>query len=397
MKKIWILLLAMSRTVALACLGILIVIGLMFFDLKSLTPGISEAEVNTYHGSSSLSAIGDNIMNAPYKLAVFVATSIFDTTFGLRFTGAMVGTACVIIFFLLVRRMFSMNIAIATSFMFTTSTLLLAMARTATPQIMLLSLLFIVAAGFYLRFGKRTDIGWIVSAAVIGLSMYVPGMMFFILAAAIWQLKAVRRALDHIRTPYVIAAAVIFGLLCIPLFVSLIREPGLWRNLVGLPEQTATLQEMASFVGRNIVSLFAFSQAGVAYWLGRQPVLDIFASVMFVYGVYALIKQRRLERPWMIGGIFLLGLIWTGVTTNQYGLLLLLPFVYMVIGFGIQELAKRWFTVFPKNPIARYCGAGLIGVAVILSVNFQAHRYYVAWPNHDTTKQLYRYQLSDIR
>lgn len=397
MKKIWIVLLAMSRTVILACVGIGIVIGLMLFNLEGLTPGLSETEIATYQSASSLSVIGENIVNAPYKLAILFMTSVFDSAFGLRLTGALIGGGSIVIFFLLARRIFELNIAIATSLMFATSSLLLAMSRIATPHVMLLSLLSIIAAGFYLRFSKRTDIGWVLAAFVVGLSLYVPGMVIFVLAAAIWQFKSIRRVLEQIKTPYVIAAAVVFGMLCIPLFVSLVRDISLWRGYIGLPEETVAAIDMLRFIGRNIASLFVFSQAGVTYWLGRQPVLDIFAAVMFVYGIYALIKQHRLERPWMIGGIFLLGLAWTGITTNQYGLLLLLPFVYMVVGFGIQQLANKWFTVFPKNPIARYSGAALIAIAVILSVNFQAHRYFVAWPNHDATKQLYSRQFSDIR
>lgn len=387
----------MSRSVVLACLGIAIVAGLMLFKLQDLTPGLSETEITTYQSASSLSAINENMVNAPYKLAVFFATSIFDSAFGLRLTGALVGGLSIIIFFLLARRMFKLNIAIAASLMFATSSLLLAMSRTATPQIMLLSLLGVIAAGFYVRFGKRTDIGWSVAAFVVGLSLYVPGMILFIVAAAVWQFKSARRTLEQIKTPYVVAAAVILGVLCIPLFVSLVRDIGLWRGYFGLPQETAAAIDMLRFIGKNIMSLFVFSQSGVTYWLGRQPVLDIFAAVMLVYGIYALVKQRKLERSWLLGGIFLLGFVWTGITTNQYGLLLLLPFVYMIIGFGIQQLAEKWFTVFPKNPIARYAGASLIAIAVILSVNFQAHRYFVAWPNHDATKQLYNYQLPDIR
>lgn len=389
MKKLWNLLLAMSRTVLLAILGVVSVAALMLYKLATLLPGLSPAEVTTYQQAQSIGVITDNMVNAPYKLAVFLSTHVFDSIFGLRLAGAGVGIVAILVFYLITTRIFKGYIAVATTAMFATSTLLLVMTRTATENVMLLSLFAIIASGFYVRFGKRKDIGWILAAGVLGLSLYVPGMILFILPALLWQVRHAKKTLERLEAPIIIASAVLFGMLLIPLLVSLVREPSLWRGYIGLPAEIASITEMLRYSGAAISSLFAVSPIDSNYWLGRQPILDVFATTMFVVGGYQLIRQYKLDRLWVIGGIILLGIIWTGVTTNRYGVLMVLPFVYLVVGIGLQHLINTWFAVFPRNPIARYTGAVLLAVAICASINFQSHRFFVAWPNNDATKQTF--------
>lgn len=393
MKKLWIVFLAISRTALISALGVLIVVALMTWRLTTLTPGLSEVEVNTYNSASSVSAIVNNMVNAPYKSAVFVSTSILDNTFGLRIVGALVGSLAIIIFYLLARQIFGRYVALATTAMFAGSSMLLGMSRSANNYVMLLSLLAIIACGFYIRFGKRSDIGWVVTATVLGLSLYVPGMIIFILAAAFWQFGTAKKTFERLQTPFIIASSVVFGLLCVPIFISLFSDPSLWRQYLGLPTELAPVVEMLKYMGSVVTSLFIYSPQDVRFWLGRQPILDVFATAMFIFGTYNIIKNHKLDRLWTIAGIFILGIVWIGVTTNHYGILLLLPFVYLVIGTGLQSLIDQWFSVFPKNPIARYTGAALVLIAIVASVNFQLHRYFVAWPNNDATKEAFSLQL----
>lgn len=363
--------------------------GLMFWRLSRLAPGLSPAELDTYHSAESLGAIGDHMVNAPYKLWLLINTSLFDSVFGLRLAGATVGLGTIILFYLLVKQVLNARVAIITTAMFATSSLLLSVSRQATPNAMLLSLLAIIAAGFYLRFGKRTDWGWLTVVIITSLSLYVPGMLFFIVPAMAWQFRHVRKTFDRLDTRIIVAASIVMGVLCAPLLISLIRDSNLWRGYLGLPEQLAPLSDMAKYAGTAVVSLFARSPHEPTFWLGRQPVLDVFATVMFVYGLYALVKQYKLDRLWTLGGVFVLALLWIGITTNRLGIVLLLPFVYLIVGFGLQRFIDQWLSVFPRNPIARGTGWILLLVAVCIAVNFQAYRYFIAWSNSDTTKAVF--------
>lgn len=379
----------MSRATLLAIIAVFLVFGLMLFRLSSLTPGLSVPEIATYESAGSLQAINENLVHAPYKLAVFISTRVFDSAFGMRLVGAAVGGLSIVLFFLLARKLFYTSVAVTTTALYAGSSLLLHNARLATPNVMLLGLLGLLAAGYYLRFGKRKDLGWALCAVVVAVSLYTPGMIFFVTAAILWQFRHARKSFEELKTPTIAVVSVIFGLLLVPLIVSLVREPELWRAYAGLPAVFEPVSIMIKYAGTAIISLFVMSPYDPIHWLGRQPVLDIFGTAMFAYGAWKLVRQYKLDRLWTLGGILLLAVIWIGVTTNRQALLILLPFVYLVIGIGIQNFMNRWLKVFPRNPIARAVGSTLLLAAICLSVNFQVYRYFVAWPHADATKAVF--------
>lgn len=393
MKQLKSVIFNVSRATLLSILGLAIAAGLMLFQLASLTPGLSHTEMATAQSASSFSAIADNMVNAPYKTAVLISTKLFDSAFGLRLVGAVVGAASIVAFYLLVRQLFGKYISIIVTIMFGSSSLLLHNSRLATPNVMLLVLLALIAAGFYLRFGKRKDLGWMLIAATVGISLYTPGMIIFILGAALWQFRHVRKSFEQLSPVAIVITSVIFGILCVPLVVSLIRDIDLWRGYLGLPMVFEPFMTMVKYAGTAVASLFAISPHDPVYWLGRQPVLDVFATAMFVYGAYNLIRQYRLDRLWTILGIFLIAILWIGASTNRQGIIILLPFVYIVIGIGIQNFLNIWLKVFPRNPIARTTGSLLLLAAICLSVNFQAYRYFIAWPNSNQTKAVFQQEF----
>ncbi len=385
----------MSRATLLAIAGIVVIVVLMGYRLGSLTPGLSQPELDLYESANSVSSIVDNPVNAPYKSAVYLVTRPLDTAFGLRLTSAVVGALSVVLFFALARKLFSSQTAIATTALFATSSLLLHTARLADGRVMLLSLLAIVSIGYALRFSKRSELAWPVAAAIIGLSIYVPGMILFIIPMALWQFRHVRRSFEQLNTPVIALSSALLGVLVVPLIISLIREPSLWRDYLGLPADLQALPEIGRGALHAAASLVAISPSDPVRWLGRQPILDVFAATGLVLGVITLLRSFRLDRSWLMLGAFLLGIAWVAVSGQHSNIIIILPFLYLVVGFGIDQLLQQWMNVFPRNPIARTAGKALLLSAILLAINFQVVRYFVAWPNNDQTKAAFTLSLSD--
>lgn len=90
-RKFWNVILAMWRPVLLGAVGIAIIFGLMGWRLTTLTPSLSQPEIDTYNSSRSLSAILENGVNAPYHLMVYISTKINNTALGLRVVNAHIG------------------------------------------------------------------------------------------------------------------------------------------------------------------------------------------------------------------------------------------------------------------------------------------------------------------
>jgi uncharacterized membrane protein YoaK (UPF0700 family) len=74
---------------------------------------------------------------------------------------------------------------------------------------------------------------------------------------------------------------------------------------------------------------------------------------------------------------------------GSLSLALLLPIIYFVAANGIAAMLVSWFTVFPRNPVARSIGLILITAAVLITCVFHVKRYFVAWPNASETTQAF--------
>ena len=147
----------------------------------------------------------------------------------------------------------------------------------------------------------------------------------------------------------VVVVSLIFGILVTPLLFSIVQNPSIILGYIGINTPLEPILTMAKYAGVSIVSMFVRSPMDHAYWLGRQPILDIFATAMFICGAYSYIKKYRLHRLWLVLGVAVLSIIWIGITTNRYSIIILLPFVYIVIGGGLRMMTDRWFEIFPKN------------------------------------------------
>ncbi|MFZ1324201.1 MAG: hypothetical protein WAQ57_03520, partial [Candidatus Saccharimonadales bacterium] len=113
MRKLWNTVFAMGRPFLLAVAGLLVVVVLFVYKLDTLTPGVSQAEVDTYNSTRSLGMILDNGVDAPYRSAVFFSTKAINNLFGLRLVGAALGVLTVVIFYLIAKKLYVRSVALA--------------------------------------------------------------------------------------------------------------------------------------------------------------------------------------------------------------------------------------------------------------------------------------------
>lgn len=382
-----------SRNIMLSMLGLLIVSFLMLYQLVTITPGLSSREIDVYNSANSLSMISSDLVNAPYKLAVLISTKVFTPELGLRLVGAIIGIVSIMLFYLLISNLYSKFIGIATASMFASSSLLLSVTRMATPAVMLLVLLSIISCAVYVRFGKKQDIAWLISTFVIGLSLYTPGILLFLIPVVIWQYKRLKTRFIELDKNTRILSILIILVLVAPLLIGIATRPATLLELLGFSKHIEPIITMVKYAGVAVASISVISPADSAYWLGRQPILDVFATAMLVLGAFSLIVQHKLSRFWLVAGIALLAILWIGLTTNRYSIVILLPFIYLVIGSGIELIYTRWQEIFPRNPLAQFLGTSLLVIAIFFSINFQLRRYFVAWPSTISTVETFSEHL----
>jgi hypothetical protein len=112
---------------------------------------------------------------------------------------------------------------------------------------------------------------------------------------------------------------------------------------------------------------------------------------LVAFGVYWYFFLRRLDRTKLLLGGLVGGAILSALSIDA--LPILLPFIYLLAGAGMTLLLQQWFTVFPRNPLARNIGVGLIAVLLAFVGYYHMHRYFVAWPHTPETKQAYSLRI----
>lgn len=394
MKRVWNFVLTMWRPalmlVAVACL-LCIVYG---FRLGGLTDGVSGTEVQMYQDSKSLGAIWDNPVNAPYKLVVYGLNLVSNRPSVLRLASVGIAMATVLFYYVVSRKLFEPLLALGTTALMATSTVFLQAGRNLSADTMLLGLVFLLWLAFVFRYYRAHQTVWIVGSIVVGLMLYTPPMVIFIIAGAIWQQKRIRHSFEQLKPATIAIATSILFALILPIAISLVVEPGLWRAYLGLPENFASIVNILKSIAYVPVSLFVLSPPDPAHWLGRQPILDAISAAMFLYGLIAIVRNPKLDRLWALLGIFSLGTLWIGLSDKHSNILLLIPFIYLVIGTGLQSLLTQWFDVFPRNPLARWAAPIIMAIAMLFSLNFQVNRYFVAWSHSPDTRAVYTHKIS---
>jgi len=340
-----------------------------------------------------LGTIANNPINAPHKLGQLAIRNIGrDGAVAARIISAGFGLLSVYLFFSIARRWFTLRIAFFGTMLFATSSWVLQTIRNATPDVMLFGSLALVLCGLWLRFGAKRSIAWIATGLVTAICLYIPGLVWFVVGFVVWQFPAITKELR--RTPPIssVLSGLFFLLLLTPLFGAIVRDISVLRALAGLPQFFIGWQAFAINLVDAPLQLFVRGPHNPALWLGRLALLDIFTTAMFVLGVYSLYLGRTLDRIKLLSGAFIIGVILVALN-GPINITILLPFVYISVTSGLRFFLQRWFTVFPRNPLARSIGLVLIVAAIVVSAAYNTARYFVAWPAAPATQSAFDQKL----
>ncbi len=366
--------------------------GLLFYKLGSLVPGFSPTEVANLAQHQSLRAIANNPLNAPYKILHFILNSIYhQSPLASRAISSVIGLVTVGLFYYVVSRWHSRNTAILGTILFATSSWFLHFARLATPDVFLTLLVAALAYGAWIRKTQRSSLVIALGVVIICLLAYIPGLVWFLIFGIIWQRRAIDSHIKHAQIA--LLPATILGLaLLAPLVIALTRQPQLLKPFAGLPSHSLP---PAYDIFRHIINvpfqIFFRGPNDPTIWLGRLPLLDLFSASMSILGVYAIYYRLKLDRTKLIIGALVIGGVLVGLQ-GPVSSVLLLPFIYFLVTAGIAYMLNQWFSVFPRNPLAKTIGTSLIVITVALSSYYNLRHYFIAWPNAPVTKQTFNQQ-----
>jgi len=348
---------------------------LLFLHPGSLPRNYSAVEAGSVQSASSLHAILNNPLHAPYKLLVYVLSLGIHRNFVVARLAAMIlGLGTLSIFSLLLHTWYTRRTAVLGTILFGCSAWFWHVARLGTPDVETFGLIALTAAVVWAR-RTHQPLAWLSCIFLAASLLYVPGMIWFLGIGALWQIRTFGGLAWQRRWVSLAGGALaILGLA--PLAWGLTRSPALIKIWLGWPYHWMSLTHTVRSIVAVPFHVVLRGPDDPLRWLGHLPMLDVFASVMLIVGLYTFLAQsRRLA----VGFTILLGLSCILIGIGSVPLAILAPGLYVVIAGGIQELSRRWLTVFPRNPIARRVGLGLLTIAVLTTSIYNIRAYFVAW------------------
>ena len=362
-----------------------------FWRLGSLTPGISPTESAAKVGSSSLKQIYENPVYLPFKLMQhFLIMLNQHSIFWLRLSGAVFGLIFTLTFFRLAISWFGRVIGLFGTLVFVSLPLFVISARQASPDILLFSPIFIM--WLYYKLTKNDDnlkpSVWVSLLLASALSLYIPGMVWWVLVGAYINRRRIITAIGNIPS-WLSAAGLTAGLIVLlPLLVSSISRPGIIKSLFLVPEHWYSLLRTAENIGWMILALFIKTPSANPLILGRLPLVNVLMLALVIFGAYALYTAAR-PKALALGGAVLLAVAAAGLNNNILLLALGLPAVAVFVSAGLRYLYIEWRSIFPRNPVPKTFALVLIAAVVASQLFFGLRYSLVAWPHSTVTKTLY--------
>jgi hypothetical protein len=362
---------------------------LLFFRLTSIPKHGNSLSVPHIPQTTgyTLVYLWHHVLYTPYTLGyVGLHYLHIDSLFAVMSIGAIYGLlAAALLYYLLAKYCGSM-IALLTTAITVDSLWFLQASRLEGPLSTYAFFgLLLVAIFFVKRNDKFKNLKWVLSIIGVVSALYIPGLIWIVLLLAIVKRKEVLKTFKDISFLANLISSVSGVIILAPLVWSSIHNSDLLKQIFGLLPQFSVHDTISRFY--HLPEYLFLKSGGGIYALGHQPVFDIFSIVMIIFGVYKLWSDKKLNDGLLILTAFVLS--WVLVSLGIVPMILTELVLAVPIALGLDYLITTWFTVFPKNPVARGVGIGLLSLAVVSVMWLHINQFYIAWPKTPQTLQTY--------
>jgi hypothetical protein len=375
-------------------LAALVIVGwVLLFKLGSLVGGLSRSELTAASAPVGWHGLYHQPLDLPLKLIRSVAFVVFPNHGQTitRLPNVLFGALAIISFGGLVRLWHGRRTAVLATAMFATGAWTLHVSRLASFDVLYLwAMPTLVCSHYLLRKYYQKTLVWYGNIIVWGLLLYVPGLIWLVLADIVLQRQTLHNGWKQHKRWWQRVFAVLFGLIWLPLLAYNLTRSGQLLTWLGLPQHLAAPATLLKQFVAIPVHLFIRGPQYPELWLGRAPILDIFALAACVLGIYFYATRWKTPRSRYLALLAVVSFILVGLG-GPVGLSLLVPLLYMAVATGLAYLLHDWLKTFPNNPLARGLGIGLVMFAVVLSCAYNYRAYFIAWPHTAVTKATFRY------
>jgi hypothetical protein len=380
----------MAKNLLVGCTAAVFFFSLYIWKLGTLTEGLSKSEFAARVASGTHQNIVNDPVNAPHKLVQYVLQILdYHGAFWMRSVSAVFALIALTAFYLLLKIWFGKFMALVGTLLFATTPWVVLSARSATPDIMWMSsILFLLAYTLFCRTTARPTIAWFLLVISTIICLYTPGLIWFVAFVLIFKFKNISRSVSRLQGRFIFSGLTLLTVCLFPLVYALVEHLSIFKEVLIIP---------GSFVGGVAILknfIWAFSSIGyhlplhLDYVLGRVAILNIAQVALVLIGIYALWKKARSETA-IILALVIVSFLGAAVNNNMLLLTISLPALAILAAAGLRHLYKRWFEIFPFNPIARGFAVCLVALLLVAHVAYGVRYVLLAWPHNMDTRKTY--------
>lgn len=375
-----------SQSLAWIGLAAIFIISLLLFRLGTAVPGMSSIEQTTsqsIYGWHGLSARPFYLPLNVVRSAVFVLANHHGALLT-RLPNTLFGLLAILMLAILIKQWHGNRTTIFATALFASSAWLLHISRLASNDVLyLLAIPLLLVMQLLMLKAATQAIIFYGAMAISGILLYVPGLVWLVVLSLYWQRNGIVVGWRRYRKLWQRGLYILTAVIWLPLLGWHVRHLGALKMWLGLPDHIAITQ-----IGRQLVfipvHLLVRGPNDPQRWLGHAPLLDAFTLVCALAGIWFYAIHFRATRSRILGSYLVLGTLLVSLG-GSVSLSLLVPIFYILAATGIAYLLHEWLVVFPRNPVARRLGIGLVAVAVAVSCFYNLRAYFVAWPHDRTT------------
>lgn len=366
---------------------------LLLFQLGSIHDGLAAGESQLPPVTRTIEHIWSNPIELPYLISQFITAALLPTAgyTASRLPSVLLAAVTLALMYWVLVQWYGRRLAIFGIALLMSAASFLHVARLATPDI-LYSFCTAVILALAAWWHKNSRPRWLVYATTVsaGLLLYIPGALWLLLGGLIFERKHILLTIKSNAKDAVLAG--ILGLLTlVPLIHYLINDTSQYKNVLGIAGNI----EVAVFLREATNTwqyLFIGGYENPLYNVATLPLLSVFTTISFFVGIYLYSKHPHAARTKLLLYLSIVSTILIALPSSIH-ISLLIPVITVLAVGGIGYLLHVWLTVFPKNPLARSFGIGIVGVVLAFTVIYNLANYFVAWSNNDQVQRTFSKRL----
>jgi len=376
-----------------AALALLIFV--LLYRLGNLVSGVSPGEVAAAQAKYGWHGLSNSFFYFPLKLVRSIDFKLFAVHGQslTRLPNALFGLLSALSFSFIIYVWHGKKISILSTFLFITAAWFLHASRLASYDILYLwGSISLLLTQCLLSEYSESKLATLLSFFIWGLLLTIPGFIYLLLVFFVLEKNLIIVAYFKNSTNTYKLLDILALIIWLPLTIKTLIHSANLKIYLGLPSHFPNIGHITKDFFAVAVHLFIRGPEYTNIWLGKAPILDFFVLALCVIGIYFYITHIKSSRAKLLFSLFTASYILIALG-GAVTLSLIVPFAYIFAATGMAYLLHEWFSVFPKNPIARRLGISILCLAVFFSSLYNLRAYFVAWRHDPTTHQSFNRRL----